>query len=164
MGFISKEDTMKKLLLGAVIGALIGAGAISFAAVNGRPPPQDGGFRLMDSQWVLGIAQGINAAFSNGNTCLGTTQATGAQLPANTQLYDLDTVASGTGCNLPFAFTGTVLHIYNNGLNTATIFPNVINNPVTAAQDTINNTTSFSLASHVKMTCMVAKDGVWGCQ
>lgn len=155
---------MKKLLLGAVIGSLIGANVVAIAAITGRAPPANGGFRLIDSQWVLGVSQGVNNVFASGLTGAGTTQATATVLPANTKLYEFDTVASSTGFQLPFAFSGVLIHLYNNGAQTATIYPNVINNPNTAAQDTINNSTSTTLGSHVKMSCMVAKDGVWGCQ
>ena len=155
---------MKKLLLGTVIGAVIAASVAALAGVVGRAPPANGGFRLMDSAYVLGISQGVNNTFTNGLVGAGTTQATATVLPANTKLYELDTVASSTGFTLPFALTGTLLHIYNNGAQTATIYPNVTNNPVTAAQDTINNGTSTTILTHVKLSCMAAKDGVWGCQ
>ena len=155
---------MKKLLLGTVIGAVIAASVAALAGVVGRAPPANGGFRLMDSAYVLGISQGVNNTFTNGLVGAGTTQATATVLPANTKLYELDTVASSTGFTLPFALTGTLLHIYNNGAQTATIYPNVTSNPVTGAQDTINNGTSTTILTHVKLSCMAAKDGVWGCQ
>jgi hypothetical protein len=155
---------MKKLLLGTVIGAVIAASVAALAGVVGRPPPANGGFRLMDSQWVLGVSQGVNNTYASGLTGAGTTQATATALPANTSMYELDTVGASTGFNLPFAFSGTRLSIYNATGTTATIYPAVTNNPVTAAQDTINSSTSTTILTHVKLTCAAAKDGVWGCQ
>ena len=153
---------MKKLLLGAAIGALIGSVVVA-TAISGRPPPANGGFRLIDSQWVLGIAQGGNNIFANNLTGAGTTQATATPLPGSVRLYELDTVSANTGFNLPYAFAGTVLHIYNATGTTATIYPSVMNNPNTNSQDTINAGTSITLATHVRLACMSAKDGVWGC-
>lgn len=153
---------MKKLLFGTVIGFSIAA--VSAWAVTGKAPPANGGFRMMDSAFILGISQNINNTFTNGLTGAGTTQATATVIPPSMSLVEFDTVASSTGFSLPFALPGVVIDIYNNGAQTATIYPSVANNPVSAAQDTINNGTSATLATHVQLHCMSAKAGVWGCQ
>ena len=96
-------------------------------------------------------------------TAAGTTQATATQIPSGIYLVEADTVASSTGVNLPPCLQGTQLFIYNNGAQTLTVYPAVANNPITAAQDTINNSTSLSApASHVPEMFMCAKNGVWG--
>jgi hypothetical protein len=53
--------------------------------------------------------------------------------------------------------------LYNNGANTLAVYPAIANNPVTAAQDTINNGTSLSggLATHTPEVFSCAKNGVW---
>jgi hypothetical protein len=149
---------MKKLIIG--LGLFIGS---IFAAygVGQIPTP---GFRLIDGTYILGLAGGVNNIYDNGLIGAGTNQATSTALPANTALIEFDTVASSTGFQLPFALPGTVIDMYNNGAQTATIYPNVTNNPVSNAQDTINNGVSTTVASHVQLHCMSAKAGVWGCQ
>lgn len=155
---------MKKFLLGTLYGALI-ASAISGAfAVTGKAPPANGGFRLMDSAYVLGIAQGVNNTFTSGITAAGTTQATSTQLASNFSLIEIDTAAASTGVALPPCIAGTVVQIYNNGAQTLTIYPSIANNQITGAQDTINNGTSLSggLATHTQISFACAKNGVWG--
>lgn len=150
---------MKRLFAGATI-ALI-CGVIGAFAIGSVPTP---GFRLIDGAYVLGLAQGQNNTFVNGITAAGTTQATATVLAPSTALYELDTVASSTGVSLPFALPGVVFELYNNGAQTVTIYPSVTNNPVSAAQDTINNGTSATVATHVAYHCFSAKAGVWACQ
>jgi hypothetical protein len=149
---------MKKLLIG--LGLFIGAIATSYG-VGIVPTP---GFRLIDGAYILGLANGLNNSYVNGLVGAGTTQATCATIPPSTALVEFDTVASSTGFCLPFGLAGTEINFYNNGAQTATIYPNATNNPITAAQDTINNSTSTTLATHTRLSCMSAKNGVWGCQ
>lgn len=153
---------MLKTISGFVIGAIVAAAMGTAFAIIGQPPVQ--GYSTPDGSWLLGITYGHNRAFQNAFTAAGTTQATALQLPARTQLLEIDTVAASTGVALAPALQGVVTAVYNNGANTLTVYPAILNNPVTAAQDTINNTTSFSLASHVSMLCFSAKNGVWACQ
>lgn len=153
---------MLKTIAGFIIGAVVAAAIGSAAAVLGQPPLP--GFQAVDGNWLLGLSGGHNRAYQYGFTAAGTTQATALQLPARTQLMEVDTAAASSGVALSAALKGVVTAVYNNGSNTLTVYPQISNNPVTAAQDTINNTTSFSLASHVSMLCFAAKDGVWACQ
>jgi hypothetical protein len=147
--------TLRDMLLGAFVCAAIGA---AVAAV-GTPPGTGPG--LVDGAWLNGLAGGQNYTYQSGISAAGTTQATGTQLPTNIYLIEIDTVASSTGVNLPPCIPGTQIQIYNNGANTLTIYPAVANNPITAAQDTINNTTSITLNSHVATSPACAKAGVW---
>ena len=152
---------MKNLLIGTAVGVLIGAIGVA-QAVIGYPPPADGGFRLQDSAFVLGIAQGLNANFTNGIVAAGTNQATATPIGSGFQLVEIDTTAASTGVSLPFCVPGTVMIIYNNGAQTLNIYPNVTNNPLTNAQDTINNATSITLTAHTQTSPACAKAGVWG--
>jgi hypothetical protein len=51
--------------------------------------------------------------------------------------------------------------LYNNGASTLTVYPSIVNNSITSAQDTINNTTSVTVATHVSELFGCAKNGVW---
>lgn len=145
--------------------ALVCLGFLAHAVV-GQPPIPSNGFGAVDGAWLNGLAGGSNFAYQSGITAAGTTQATATQLPANVYLVEVDTAAASTGVNLPPALKGAALTVYNNGAQTLAVYPTVPNNPITAAQDTINNGTSWSggVATHVKISCSAAKDGVWACQ
>lgn len=155
---------MLKAALNMLAGALIAASVGSAYAVLGTPPGS--GFELADGQWLNGLAAGHNNTYQYGFTAAGTTQATSLQLPTRTALMEVDTAAASTGVALPPALKGVQLSLYNNGAQTLTVYPSINNNPVTAAQDTINNGTSFSggVATHVSLLCFAAKDGVWACK
>lgn len=149
--------TIRDMLFGALIVASVG----SAMALVGTPPLAGSGPQLIDGTWANGLANGTNYSFQSGITAAGTTQATGTQLPAGIFLIEIDTAAASTGVNLPPCIPGTQLQIYNNGAQTVTIYPAVANNPLTAAQDTINNGTSITLASHVATSPACAKAGNW---
>ncbi len=119
---------------------------------------------MPDGTWLNGLAGGQNATFQSGIAAAGTTQATATQLAAGIQLFEIDTAAASSGVALPACVGGTELSIYNNGASTLTVYPLIINNPITAAQDTINSGTSFSggIAQHVIVWFACAKNGVWG--
>lgn len=155
---------MKKFLLGTVYGALIASAISGAMALSGRAPPANGGFRLMDSAYVLGLGQGVNNTFTNGIIAAGTTQATATQLLPNLALIEVDTAAASTGVALPPCIAGTVTQVYNNGAQTLTIYPAIINNPITGIQDTINNGTTLSggLTTHTQISFACAKNGIWG--
>lgn len=155
---------MLKTIAGFIIGAVFASAIGGAAAIIGQVPLP--GFQAVDGNWLLGLAGGHNHSYQYGLTASGTTQATSLQLPARTKLMEVDTAASSTGVALPSALKGVEVFLYNNGLNTLTVYPQIANNPVTAAQDTINNGTSFSggVATHVSLVCFAAKDGVWACQ
>jgi hypothetical protein len=147
--------TIRDMFVGALIPTLITAALALTGTAPGTGP------QLIDGIWAQGVANGLNASFLNGVTCTGSTQATAFQLPSAATLIELDTVAASTGCNLPTALPGVEISIYNNGANTATIYPTVPNNPVTGVQDTLNNATTTTVASHTSIYVFCAKAGIW---
>jgi hypothetical protein len=149
--------TLRDMILGAIVCASIGAAM----AVVGVPPVPSNGPGLVDGTWLVGLAGGANSVYQYGISAAGTTQATATQMPAAIKLMEVDTAASSSGVALPFCYQGTEFGIYNNGANTLTVYPNVANNPITAAQDTIDNTTTVSVSSHTAEIFFCAKNGVW---
>ena len=130
----------------------------------GQAPLKSGEEQLVDGRWLLGLAGGENFSYALGVTATGTTQSGAAQLPSNALLVDVDasTASTGLGVALPFAVPGTALLLYNNTANNISVYPNAVNNPKTAAQDTINNTTSVTVNAHTSEIFFCAKVGVWG--
>ena len=128
---------------------------------TGTPPGT--GPQLVDGVWLSGLAGGLNNLYVSGLTAAGTTQATATQIPSGYYLVEFDTVSASTGGYLPFAIPGTDMLIYNNGLQTLTVYPNPTNNSAVspAAQDTINNTTSVTITSRNSAAFSCAKAGVW---
>lgn len=153
---------MLKSIRDVLIGVIV-AGAVSAAlAATGQPPVN--GFGAVDGTWLNGLAAGQNHAYLSGVTAAGTTQATCTPLPATAGLIEVDTTASSTGVCLPPALPGTDFAVYNNGANTLTFYPAILNNPVTAAQDTINNTTSLTATTKTMRYFFCAKAGIWAAQ
>lgn len=152
---------MLKTILNMVVGAFVTAAVGAAFAVTGQVPVN--GFAVPDGTWLLGLSGGTNYTYQSGITGAGTTQATATQLPAGIFLLEVDTTAASTGVNLPPCIPGTQAVLYNNGANPLIVYPAVANNPITAAQDTINNGTTLSgnLASHVSIAFACAKAGVW---
>ena len=157
---------MLKTILGALIGAFVVAAVGSAFAVVGSIPQT--GFRLIDGNWLNGLASGQNQNFQNGITAhAGGTQAACLILKNGSWLYEVDTVASsGDSICLPYAAAGTTLTIRNAGANNLNFFPQNTNNQLTAATDTINgqtNTTTFVLTNNWVADCFSAKNGAWSC-
>jgi len=120
------------------------------------------GFQPVDNDWLNGLSGGHNFTFQNGLTAAGSSsQATALQLADRIAYFSIDTVGSNTGVALPAALAGVEISIYNNGAQTLTIYPSIANNPVTAAQDTINNSTSTTATTHTGAYFFCAKNGVW---
>ena len=132
----------------------------------GIQPPLGSGPQLIDGVWVNGVAQGQNFSSISGVVAAGSAQSGATQLAGQNMLVEVDTstASTGLGVALPFAFPGSMLMLYNNTANNCTIYPSIANNSVTAAQDTINNTTSLSLNSHTSRIVYCAKVGVWAGQ
>lgn len=150
---------MIKTILNMLAGAFVAAAVSAAFAVTGTVPQP--GFQAVDGTWLLGLSNGQNYSYQSGITAAGTTQATATQLPASIYLLEVDTAAASTGVNAPPCLPGTQFVLHNNGANTISIYPAVANNPVTAAQDTINNTTSITLATRTPIAFACAKAGVW---
>lgn len=119
------------------------------------------GFQVVDGVWLAAVAAGQNATFINGLVATGSNQAGSLQLLPGNTLIEVDTTASGTGVALPPAVQGTELSIYNNGANTLTVYPAIANNALTGSQDTINNGTSTTAATHTSLYFFCAKNGIW---
>lgn len=150
---------MLKAALNMIAGAMICALVSAAYAVVGNVPVN--GYQTPDGTWLLGLAGGQNNSYQFGITAAGTTQATATQLAAGVRLLQVDTAAASSGVALPQCVAGNEVSLYNNGANTLTVYPSIANNLLTAAQDTINSSTSFSVATHVAMLAFCAKNGVW---
>lgn len=155
---------MLKTALNMLAGAFIAALVSSAVAVVGTPPLTGSGFGLQDSLWLNGLAGGQNETYQAGITAAGTTQATATQLPAGIAVIEIDTVPASSGVTMPPAFAGTEIQVFNSTATTIKFYPSVANNPITAAQDTINGGTSLSVTGASGGTVsafMCAKNGVW---
>ena len=153
---------MFKTIFSMLAGALI-VSAVTVAYGYGIAPLPYGDEALINQQWLYGLSGGVNYTYQYGITAAGTTQATAKALPNLVRLFSIDTVGASSGVNLPTCIQGTALSVYNNTATTLAIYPAVVNNPVTAAQDTINNGTSLSggLAGHTAEFFFCPKNGVW---
>ena len=152
--------TIRDMFLGAIVAAAVG----SVTAAIGTPPLPGIGPSLIDGQWLLGLAGGTNYTFQNGLTAAGTNQATALQLSAGINMFEIDTVAAGTGIALPQCIAGTNFDIRNAGAQTLSIYGSATVNPLTAANDTINNTagsTAYTITTNTNATFFCAKNGSW---
>lgn len=154
--------TIRDMLIGAIVAAGVGLAGVAFAVV-GIPPLPNGQEALINQTWLLGLAGGSNFSYQYGITAVGTNQATAAQLPANIHLLQVDTAGAGgaTGVALPTCLQGSEISLNDNTAYTIDVYPNATNNPITAAQDTINNTTSTTITTYAAKTFSCAKNGVW---
>ena len=155
---------MLRIIAGCVLGAII-AGAMGVAmAVQGQVPVD--GFQTVDGSWLKGLRDGINFSYQYGITSVGTNQATAFQLPANRFLFEVDTAGSGgaTGVALPPCFAGAYLVLDDNTAYTIDVYPSIVNNNLTSAQDTINNTTSTTITTYAAKRFACAKNGVWSAE
>lgn len=142
-----------------IAGFLLLFASITYAAIGIIPQP---GFREVDGDWLLGLSGGHNMTFKSGIASAGTTQATSTQLPDRIAYMQIDTSSASQGAALPAAIAGTNIFVGNNTSNNVTIFPSIINNPTTAAQDTFNNAaTSFTLNANTGTSFTCAKNGIW---
>lgn len=152
---------MIKLLSRVAVAALLAFLPAASFADTGTPPQVGGGPALIDQTWLNGLAGGLNNSVQSGITAAGTTQATATQLASGIALIQIDTTAASTGVNLPQCIAGARINLYNAGAQTLTVYPKVSNNPITAAQDTINGTTSFTIATTVAAIFFCPKNGSW---
>ena len=162
---------MKHLRLAAlalrVNASLLALGLVLAApafAVTGTPPGT--GFALPDGAWLNGLANGQNFSYVYGLTAVGTNQATALALTPGFYLYEIDTAGAGgaTGVALPPCLQGTSLWLSNNTAYTIDVYPAVLNNPVTAAQDVINvgsAATSTTITTYASKVFACAKNGIW---
>jgi len=153
--------TIRDMLIGVIVAGAAAA-AVSYASV-GIAPLSGGTFATIDQTWALGVAGGQNFSYQYGLTAVGTNQATSLQLPAGVFLLEVDTAGSGgaTGIALPTCLAGTQVVVNDNTAYTVDVYPSIVNNPITAAQDTINNSTSTTITTYAAKTFSCAKNGVW---
>jgi hypothetical protein len=154
---------MFKGLVAYLLGVLTAASIGTALAVSGVAPTINGGFVQPDASWLYGLAGGQNFSYQYGITAAGTNQATSTQLAAGVYLLEVDTAGSGgaTGVALPPCFQGTQLVVNDNTAYTIDVYPSIVNNSITAAQDTINNLTSTTITTYAAKTFSCAKNGVW---
>jgi hypothetical protein len=152
---------MKKLA-GFLAGFLFFAAGAALATV-GIAPNAPSGFAMIDQAWILGVANGQNSSFVSGLTATGSTQAGALQIAAGIGLIEVDTAAASTGIALPACVAGTEVSVYNNGASTLTVYPQIANNGLTGAQDTIQGATSLSggMATNTTNYFFCAKTGRW---
>lgn len=151
--------TVRDIVIGAFVAAMVGYVCASNIGIQ----PNPSGFQMIDGAWVNGLAQGNNMTYQSGITAAGTTAATATVLNPNIYLNEIDTVASSTGVQLPFAIVPDVTIIRNNGAQTLTVYPNPGTNLATGATDTVNGGTSVSVNQNKSALCFVAKNGVYSC-
>ena len=142
----------------ALVSAVILFGAGAALAATGTPPGT--GPSLIDGGWLNGLAGGQNESYQSGIAAAGSGQSSATQLPSGIALLEVDSGSGGVA--LPTCFAGSELSVYNNTGGGITVYPTVPNNPATSAQDTINNSSSFSASSgHTPYYFACAKNGVW---
>lgn len=154
--------TMRDMLLGAVVAAMVG-GAVAAVGVAPGSGPQ-----LIDGAWLNGVVGGQNFTYQSGITAhAGGTQAACLNLNPGIYLYELDTVASsGDSICVPFAQVGTNFSIRNAGAQSANLFAQSGTNLLTATTDQINgssNASAYALPANQSAECFVAKNGQWSC-
>lgn len=138
-------------------GFLLLFASISYAAIGIVP---HSGFQAVDGDWLNGLAGGHNFTSQNGLTAVGTNQATSLQLADRISFLEVDTSSASTGAALPFALSGVTITVINNTANNITLYPAIANNSA-GNQDTINNTTSYTLNAHTAQGFTSAKLGIW---
>lgn len=116
--------------------------------------------QLVDGRFVNGITQGHNLVSQSGLTAIGNNQATSLQLPDRVATLEVDTSSASTGVALPLALNDMAITVINNTANNITVYPAIANNSL-GAQDTINNTTSYTLNAHTAQGFTCGKTGVW---
>lgn len=147
----------------ALAGAAIAASVGSAIAAYGWGEQPGTGPQLVDGRWLNALSGGVNRAYQYGITAAGSSSQTAAfQLPALIQLFSVDTVTANSGVALPPCLQGTEIELYNSSGTNVLVYPSIANNPVTAAQDTINNATSVTVNSHTSEIFFCPKNGIWG--
>lgn len=135
------------------------ASCAAYAAIGTIPGT---GFQMVDGQWLNGFAGGHNYIFQNGITAVGTNQATSVQLADRIAVLEIDTSSASTGAAMPAAIAGVNITVANNTGNNITLYPQILNNPATSAQDTFNNAaTSYTLNAHTAQGFTCGKNGIW---
>lgn len=130
----------------------------------GQPPTSHGGPALIDSDYIIGLGDGLNFSAKFNVVATGSTQATANQLGYQTHfLQEIDTVpTSNGGVALGACFIGTTQVLANNASNTLTVYPMIANNVRTGKQDTFNGgATSVTIATSSSTMFFCTKNGNW---
>lgn len=125
----------------------------------------DAGLALQDSQFVNGIAQGLNASSQSLTAFAGGGQASAKGISPNAMLVQIGTVATaGDSVALPFAVKGTWMVVFNASANSANIFGRVPVNKLTGVIDVINGvagSTAYAIAGGVSVLFFCPANGIW---
>lgn len=152
--------TIRDMLLGVAVAAAVSS---AMALVGNAPVP---GYQTPDGTWLLGLAGGSNNTYQYGITAhAGGTQAAALVLTPNTNLVEVDTVATtGDSVALPQCIQGTYLFLANAGANTLDVYGNPTANAASATLDTINGTagtSAYTIATNTNAVFFCAKNGAW---
>ena len=130
--------------------------ATSVTPFTTRP---DAGLRLTEYQKVWdAIVNATDWSEMYGLVATGNSKTTA--LPLTAVLNQVDTTAASTAVNLPLS-TGksttpfNFCYVYNNGANALTVYP------AQTGSDTVNGTTSFTLAPGARAMFFSIKPGTW---
>lgn len=125
----------------------------------------DAGLALPDTQFINGIASGLNGSSQVLTAFAGGGQAGAKGLSPNALLVEIGTVASvGDSVALPFAVKGTFAIVFNASANSANIFGRVPVNKLTGVIDVINGvagSTAYAIAGGVSVLFFCPANGVW---
>jgi len=147
----------------AALAAVVALAVVSLGFVGNQPLS---GFRLIDGDFVNGLANGQNDGFSNGVIAhAGGGQAACTQL-ASVALISVDTVASGgDSVCLPIASAGTRMWVSNNTATSMNVFASATPNPGNAAAldkiGTNSNVTATAVGGNSGTWFISAKTGQW---
>jgi hypothetical protein len=124
-------------------------------------------FAMLDSDYVNGIADGVNMGYLTVAAHAGGGQALATQIAQSGMLVNIGTVASvGDSVGLPFAIPGILKFVFNSTANSCNIFGQVAVNKATnpAVIDTINGTagsTAYALAGGARVCFFCPVAGLW---
>jgi hypothetical protein len=132
----------------------------------GLPPLANMEQGLVDATWLNGLAAGQNQTFQSGLAAPNAAnQGTATPVPSGISMVEVDSSVNTGSLVLPFAVAGTEISIIQNGTGVLNIYANAGTNPLTAAQDQINNAsnaTAFATVTSPSVTWFAcAKNGKW---
>lgn len=121
----------------------------------GQAPSPNGGYGLQDSDYLLGLAGGVNYTAKNGLVALAGGGKTGAtQIPSNVNMVGFETVASANDSAIaPAAIYGSYFFLRNAGAQSLRLYGK--------GTDLINGAASYDIANGVSAVLFCAKTGHW---
>lgn len=131
---------------------------------QGNEPNKGQGPALQDSEWLRGLAGGLNRMFVSLTAYAGGGQANGTNIGGG-ELVELRTVATaGDSFQLPYALAGQTYKVWNSSANSANVFAKPTINKATGELDTINagvNTDAYAVAAGKSVEFFCPRDGKW---